>query len=66
MGLSRNDLARRSGVSVPTISRFELHGIITLSAMIKIAQALNCVESFGSLFGTPKYESIEEFIRHEG
>ena len=64
-GLSRKDLSLKSGVSVPTISRLELHGVSTLLALIKLSFALNEVASFDSLFSPSKYESMEEFLEHE-
>ena len=62
LGLSRRELAAKSGVSEPTIARFELNGTATLSVMIKLARALNALDSFNSLFSTESYSSLDEFL----
>ena len=61
--LSRGALAEASGVSVPTIARFENHGTATLSVMLKIAVALDALSSFESLFAVSSFDSLEEFER---
>jgi transcriptional regulator with XRE-family HTH domain len=61
--LSRRELSERSGVSVPTISRFETKGVATLSVIVKIAFALQAIETLNSVFVGPKYGSIDEFLQ---
>ena len=51
----RKELAKRSGVSYASIRRFETTGDISLTSLIKIAHAMNCLEDFNNLF---KYEQI--------
>lgn len=53
--LSQKELSTRSGVSYASIRRFENSGEISLSSLIKIAHALNCLEDFNNLF---KYKLI--------
>lgn len=60
--LSRDELAKRSGVSSATIARFELKGIATVGVMVKLALALNALDSFSALFASPKFRSIEEMV----
>lgn len=62
-GLSRRELAEKSGVSVPTISRLELDGIATISVLIKLAMALGVTETLNGIFETPGYKTMEEFIK---
>ena len=61
--LSRHDLAAMSGVSTATIFRFENEGVITLSAMLKIAQSLDALAGFNSLFEPTAFASLDEFER---
>ena len=48
--LSQKDLATKSGVSYGSIRRFEKSGEISLSSLLKIANALNALEDFNQLF----------------
>jgi transcriptional regulator with XRE-family HTH domain len=48
--LSQQELALRSGVSFGSIKRFETSGEISLVSLLKIAQALNCLDDFQNLF----------------
>ena len=41
MGLSQGELARRAGVSLPTLARFEAGGKVMLATYLKIFQALD-------------------------
>ena len=52
---TQKELAKRSGVSYASIRRFETTGDISLTSLIKIAHAMNCLEDFNNLF---KYEQI--------
>lgn len=45
-GLTQSELARRSGVSLGSIKRFELTGQISLESLLKLAQILNCINDF--------------------
>jgi len=48
--LSQKALAQHSGVSFGSIQRFEQSGQISLEALLKIAFALECIDSFENLF----------------
>jgi transcriptional regulator with XRE-family HTH domain len=63
--LSRRELSEKSGVSVPTIGRFETKGVATLSVVVKIAFALQAVDTLNSVFIAPKSKSIEEYLRED-
>lgn len=45
-GLTQAELARRSGVSLGSIKRFELTGQISLESLLKLAQILNRINDF--------------------
>ncbi len=47
---SQQRLAELSGVSYASIRRFEKTGEISLKSLLKIANALDCLEDFDSLF----------------
>lgn len=55
--LSQTALSKRSGVSFASIRRFEETGEISLSSLMKIADALGCLEDFNALF---KHEIITD------
>jgi len=63
--LSRKELSQKSGISVPTISRFELSGVTTIGVMVKLAQAMGAVDTLDALFSPPKHRSIKEFMETE-
>lgn len=50
LGLSRQKLAFRSGVKYATIRRFEQTGDISLKHLLLLAQALDCLYEFTTLF----------------
>lgn len=51
-------LAERTGVSYGSIRRFEQTGKISLLALVKIANALDCLEDFNELFKKPPVTDI--------
>ena len=61
MHLSQRDLANKSGVSYASIRRFESIGEISLNALLKIANALDCLEEFNSVFKMPAIKSLKYF-----
>lgn len=62
--LSRKSLAARSGVSEGSIKRFEITGEIALMSLLKLAQALGCLDEFAGLF-PPAQEPVrlEEILK---
>lgn len=61
MHLSQRDLANKSGVSYASIRRFENIGEISLNSLLKIANALDCLEEFNSVFNTPAVKSLKDY-----
>ena len=57
-GLSQGELAKRSGVSLGSIKRFELSGQISLESLLKLAQILNRINDFELIFETT--ENLKE------
>lgn len=62
-GLSQQELASRSGVSLGSLKRFETTGQISFESLLKLAQILNRLEKFDSLFKpTESTEDIEKLF----
>ena len=57
--LTQAGLAKRSGVSLGSIKRFERTGKIAVESLLKIAMALACLEDFESVFDERKPEGIQ-------
>lgn len=62
LNLTQNGLALRADIKLPTYRRFEQTGEISLSALLRIAVALDALGDFNELFAQRKYESIEEIL----
>ena len=59
---SQAELARRSGVSLGSLKRFEREHEISLASLVKLSIALGCREDFDALFARQRFSSIEEVI----
>ncbi|UAY56824.1 helix-turn-helix domain-containing protein [Arachidicoccus terrestris] len=59
-GLSRNALSMTSGVSASTISKFEIHHMISLESFVKLAKALGYTKMIRNLLSEPIYQTMEE------
>ena len=60
--ISQKEMAKRAGVSLGSLRRFEQSGEISLSSLVNIAFALNCEEDFEALFKRKNYSSVDEAI----
>ena len=60
LGISQKDLSVRSGVSYASIRRFEEAGEISLTSLIKLANAIDCLNDFDALFKNAKISSLKE------
>ena len=53
MNLPQQELARRSGVPLSTLKRFEREGLISLDTLLRLATVLDCLEDFERLAAEP-------------
>ena len=60
--ISQKILAARSGVSYASLRRFEKEGEISLSALVRLAIALDLQQELLDLFKDVPYTSIEEVL----
>jgi len=60
--LSQEALAKRSGVSLGTLKRFEIQSEISLKHLLRLAVALGATDEFHRLFTLKQYQSIDELI----
>jgi transcriptional regulator with XRE-family HTH domain len=63
LNLTQEALARKSGVSLGTLKRFENSFEISLKHLLMLAVALDATEEFASLFTKMRYESIDEVLK---
>ena len=61
--LTQEALAKRSGVSLGTLKRFETRSEISLKHLLMIAVTLGATDEFHRLFTQQQYQSIDELIR---
>ena len=63
VGLTQTELAKRSGVSLGSIKRFELTGQISLESLLKLVQILNRINDFELILKpTGNLEEIEKLF----
>lgn len=58
--ITRQCISEMSGVPLSTVARFERKGFISFESLIKLALALGYVGDVSNLFGTPKFDTMEE------
>ena len=58
--LTREDIAKKSGVAISNITRFEQKGLISLKNLISIAMVMKYTSEMRYLFASPKYPTMEE------
>lgn len=59
-GLSREALAKLSGVPAPTIAKFEQKHTISLASYVSLAKALGYADSIKELLSQPRFSTMEE------
>lgn len=62
LNLTQQALAKRSGVSLGSLQRFENQAEISLKSLLKLAVALNATAEFKQLFSVVNYQHIDEVI----
>lgn len=61
--LTQEDLAKRSGVSLGSLKRFERSGQISLESLVKLAHVLNRLADFDAVFAVDhKLKEIESLF----
>ena len=60
MKISQKKLAEKSGVTYASIRRFESMGEISLTSLLKIAEALNSLSDFNELFSRITVTSLKD------
>ena len=61
-GYTQTELAKRSGVSLGSLRRFEQTGEISFHSLARLAYALRMEGDFDALFARRQYQSIQEVI----
>jgi transcriptional regulator with XRE-family HTH domain len=62
-GFSQSELAQRSGVSLGSLKRFESTGQISLTSLLQLADVLNRLNDFDTVFkATENLEAIEKLF----
>ena len=61
--MTREEIAKKSGVAVSNIVRFEQKGLISLKNLIGIAIATEYTSEVKNIFAEPKYSTIEELTQ---
>jgi hypothetical protein len=57
MSLTQAGLAKRSGVTLGSLKRFETSGLIAFDSMLKLALVLDCLDDFDHL-ATDDYSAL--------
>ena len=59
--ISQKELSTRTLVSYGSIRRFENSGQISLTSLIRIANALNCLSDFNLIFKTKQITNLKDY-----
>ena len=62
LGITQEALARKAGVSLGSLRRFEQTGDISFASLVSLCYALGCSDDLAALFSAPAYRSIQEVI----
>lgn len=65
LGWSQKELARRSGLALPTLRHFERTGQISLERLVMLASTFRALDAFEGLLQPPVANSLEEIERRE-
>lgn len=60
LGWTREELARRTGIPLDTLKRFEQTGQVSLERLLRVALALDALREFGALFPVSEATSLAE------
>lgn len=60
LGLTQSNLATRSGVPLATLKVFEQKGKISLAGLLALADALDAIAGFGTLFPAVEAKRLDD------
>ena len=63
LNLTQAELSARSGVPLGTLKRFELTGEVAFNTMLALAEALDALDGFHSLFPLPEARTLQDVER---
>lgn len=66
-GLTQEGLAKRAGVTLPTLRKFEQKGLISLESFLKLSMALDFLDDLVKATELPEkaFASIDEVLKSE-
>ena len=64
-GFTQTGLAKRAGVCLPTLRKFEQKGLISLESLLKLLMVLGCLENIVDALKTSDetFDSIDDVLR---
>ena len=65
LNLTQGALAKRSGVSLGSLKRFENQSEISLKSLLFLALVLEATEEFHELFTSSDYDSIDDVLEEK-
>ncbi len=65
LNLTQKEVAKKSGVSLGSLKRFELTSEISLKSLIKIAVILEISDKLLTIFNDEHYESIDDILKQK-
>lgn len=63
MQLTQVELAQKAGLPLASYRRFEQKGQITLSGLLQIAFALDCMNDFNALFASQSWATMDDMLQ---
>lgn len=61
-GLTQKELARRAGLSLSSLRRFEQTGEISFASLVRIGSVLDDEKAFLDLFAPQEYQTMKELL----
>ena len=63
MQLTQVELAQKAGLPLATYRRFEQKGQITLTGVLQVAFALDCMSDFNALFASQSWATMDDMLK---
>ena len=63
MRLTQVELAQKAGLPLASYRRFEQKGQITLSGLLQVAFALDCMNDFNALFASQSWATMDDMLQ---